>query len=331
MKRASTKLRPIEFSVFGRAKKIAIQRVAACVSGGRDSIAMIHILNSVQKRLGFSLVVVHVHHGPSKSEAMTKFRDRAARKVEKIALNLELPFVLLRASPKGDSEDALRVARFGSLSKLASEESFDFIALGHHADDLFETRLIRLIRGTGAQGLRAMRPISIESYGGARLWRPLLESSKQEIQIYLESLEMRKSRDWLDDPSNRDARYLRNDIRKRLLPLIESVRPGAVAAMARSLELMAESLERSQDGFDGSELGIRLNRAELLSLNSGQRRSRLASWLRATGVRGISRGQIDEIIKRIDTPRKHLTFKLGGRVWHIDLDIQIERETPPEN
>ncbi len=331
MQRLRTKLRPIEFAVFRQLSnepRAAIRRVVACVSGGADSLALVLVLAAIRARAQktlpqFELEVVHVHHGDAKSRLQTRFRDRAMKRVAQISNELGLPFTALHVTTKNDSEEACRDARFSALDRFVRDRGPALIALGHHADDLFETRLIRLIRGTGPQGISAMSDFSEERAGGMKLWRPLLKFSRLEIRDYLKSVGRLKQRDWLEDPSNRDARYLRNAIRRRLLPTLERIRPGGTVAMARSLELVSEfvSLHTQSSQLEVAQPLAGLVRADLLKLATAERRSLFAHWLRRLGVRGVSRAHIEEILKRIDTPRKRLSFTLGGRVWTVSREI----------
>lgn len=321
MKHPSTKLLPLEFAVFKQRPQIGAALlgethcVLAAVSGGADSVALLHVLTRLQQRWGFALEIAYVHHGLSKSESINRYRSRTGRLVETTARTLDLPFHALKASkvtatPK-ESEEHLRELRHGVLGQQAEKSAVDLIAMGHHADDLFETRLIRLMRGTGPQGLAAM---SIQS---ENLWRPLLGASRLEIETYLAARRLKKGRDWIDDPSNRDARYLRNAIRKQLIPKIEKLRPGGVKAMARSLQQLSDAV------FSDSNVET-LDRAELLSLAMIERRSRLSQWAFSRGLRGISSAHIEEILKRIDTPKKRLTFKTAGLVWQVDNAIRVD-------
>lgn len=303
-------------------------RVLAAVSGGADSVALLEILVRLKSRWDFELEVAHVHHGNSKSKVTQSFRRRAETKVAALCARHELRYELLRVKPLADSEEALRDVRFAALETAAAKSNCQILAMGHHADDLFETRLIRLIRGTGPIGITAMTVVG--KTGRERvLWRPLLAASRAEIEIYLTEVGLQKNRDWIADPSNRDERYLRNAIRRRLVPMLEKIRPGGAASMARSLALFADFVD-AQD-VDAPKFDVRTNlatlamagedvldRAQLLKLDHAERRQCLAGWLRKRGVRGISKSQIEEILKRIDTPQKRLTFETGGRVWIVD-------------
>lgn len=321
----STRLRKLEFALFKKsAGLVAGARVFVSVSGGADSVALLSVLDRLKsRRAGFSLEVVHVHHGDSDDAKQQRYRDRAEKKVTQLAKSLGLPVHVLRierAASALDSEDAFREARYRATEKAIVKLSAGngggsrvLVAMAHHSDDLFETRLIRLLRGTGPDGLRAMTEFS-HSEGKLEIWRPFLTTSRQEILEYLEDLGFRKHRDWVEDPSNRDARYLRNSLRRGLIPMIEKTRQGGVRAMARSLELLVEACAQSVDTTSTRE---RLERGKLLALPPLERRKQFSQWARRQGIRDLSKSQIEEILRRIDTPQKRLSFEIGGRVWSV--------------
>ena len=341
----STKLRKLEFSIFrerpsfgGEGRSLGVSdRVLVAVSSGADSVALLYVLSSLRQRWNFKLEVTYVHHGERggvsrESVKTNRYRAKAEKRVVALAKSLGLPVVVLRAKVKSksgdrESEDALRDVRMRILEQHAKSSGAVAIALGHHGNDLFETRLIRLIRGTGPQGLLAMSKISA-SEGGVQIWRPLLTHSRADIEMYLTELGLRKNRDWIEDPSNRDARYLRNDLRRRLIPMMDRVRPGGSVAMARSLQLLVDQIEESSifKATHGHQVQF-LERAALLALSPALRRSHFANWLRALEIRGISQSQIDEILKRIDTRQKRLSFEVGGRVWIVDTEIRVGSTT----
>lgn len=331
MSRPSTKLRKLEFEVFrSKAPFEADTRVLVAVSGGADSVALLHLLKALQPRWSFELEVAHIHHGKALSEIQNRYRSRAAKKVQAIAAALETPCTILTATPRAQSEAALREARLEVLRAHASKTGATVLVFGHHADDLLETRLIRLLRGTGPEGLKAMQ-VFAPAQAGIAVWRPLLQSLRADIEDYLDEKNLKKGRDWLEDPSNRDERYLRNAIRRQLIPLIEKIRPGGTAAVKRSLELLADHVAADAAVTDTpdemSSVAEELNRAELLALSPENRRKCLANWLRSRKIKGISKSHIEEVLKRIDTPRKRLTFKTGGYNWTVERTIRCASQS----
>jgi len=210
--------------------------VVAGVSGGPDSVAMMHILWRLQEKLGFRLEVAHFHHGIRGDDA-----DADLAFVESLCASWGIPFHVGRASDRarGASLEALlRVARHRFLRAVAKKACASAVALAHTSDDQAETVLMRLGRGTGLQGLGGMAPVA--ELVGDRPWpgapgdwngtngpwpngdhvrviRPLLYVSRREILSYLEDQGLQ----WREDLSNRDERFIRNRVRHRVLPFLE--------------------------------------------------------------------------------------------------------------
>lgn len=333
-RRSSTKLTPLEFSMFRRRPTVKTgealgdgHRVLLAVSGGADSVALFHILQSLSKRWGFELIAVHVHHGATPDLRQLRFRNRAEKLVLKVAKNLGVAAVVLNPGRDlkvvSQSEEALRELRRHALLTYGDSVGASFVAMAHHADDLFETRLIRLLRGTGPSGFVGMGEISAAgSQRKIQIWRPLLRHTRQEIRTDLNARGLKAALDWISDPSNLSEVYLRGRIRKKLIPTIEKMREGGATSMARSFELLAEMVP---DASVPAAVKVpRLKRSDVLKLEPLERRRRLAAWLSRQQIKNFSKAQIEEVIKRIDTPRKRLTFTVGRRVWLVDDQIRLK-------
>ncbi len=209
-------------------------RVIVGVSAGVDSMVLLHLLNALRPNLSLTLIVAHLNHGLRPEEA-----EREAELVHQESLRLGLPFEYKEFNAKefhslqGISlQDAARRGRFQFFHDLLQRYGGGKIALGHHADDQVETLLLRLLRGSGLQGLKGMVPIR-EGY----VIRPLLEVWKEEI----ESFAKEKSIPHLIDSSNLKTNYLRNRLRLNLLPLIErEYQKGFRRAAFRTSTLLRE-------------------------------------------------------------------------------------------
>lgn len=322
--RSSTRLRPLEYRVFRRVgERLRGQRVLLACSGGIDSVALVHVLARLSVRTGCDLVLAHIHHGNSSRRSIRAARDQALARVEKLGNELNLP-VLTRGH--GDfgrngselkSEEQLRDFRHQALEALRVESNADFIALAHHADDLFETRLIRLIRGTGPQGLPAMREFD------ARLWRPFLTETKTEIEAYARETRF----EWVQDPTNAETNALRNWIRNTWLVALDRKRPGSSKAFRLSLERVAEACAM-RTTQESSAPGAFVDRKRFQRLGKTERRSVLAAYLRALGVRNFGATHIGEICKRLDTPRKVFTFEVLQLHWSVNAEQIVACHAP---
>lgn len=210
-------------------------RVAVAVSGGVDSVVLLDVLCATVGWHGARLSVVSVDHGVREGSA------RDLQFVEEICARRELPIHTARLSGLPPSEAALREARYAVFASL----DVDRVALAHHRDDLAETLLIRMLRGTGSTGLAAMRPRR------DRYVRPMLDIGRDEILAYAHA----HSLPWVHDPTNDERVAMRNRLRLEGIPLLEEIRPGAARALARSArcaarddDLLSAILDAHPDG-----------------------------------------------------------------------------------
>lgn len=225
--------------------------VVVGVSGGPDSVCLLHVLRSLKDECGFDLQVAHLHHGLRGTEA-----DADAEAVRALAVEWSLPCTVeridvpaLARKHKLAVEEAARRARYGFLGRVAEAVGSSCIAVGHNADDQVETVLMHWIRGSGLAGLRGMLAVTpladyrlIEVPGvqppalGLRLARPLLEVPRSDIEAYcvLHGLEPRFDR------SNLDTTYFRNWLRHEVLPLLASHNPNVREVIRRAARVLAD-------------------------------------------------------------------------------------------
>ena len=206
----------------------AEQPVLVAVSGGVDSMVLLHVLRA----LGHPCEVGHVDHGLRGAESDA---DRAF--VEEHCRVNDIPFRVTKVDPKASAKGmevsvqmAGRELRYAWFAELLKELGRP-LAMGHHRDDATETLFINLLRGTGAHGWASIPPVS------GNIVRPLLCVDRDAILTYAREDQVQ----FREDSSNADPKYLRNRIRHELLPLIEAMRPGAHKAIARSVDLLRET------------------------------------------------------------------------------------------
>ena len=203
------------------------------LSGGADSVCLLHLLSELSGDWGLSLRVLHVHHGIRGGEA-----DRDAEFAEKMAAGMGLPFCLVRedvprlARERGLTvEEAGRAARYERLEEYREKTGADRIAVAHHRNDQAETVLFQLFRGSGPRGLAG-----IPAKRGFII-RPLLFAGRDEIREYLGS----RGIPWLQDSTNGDLSYSRNRIRHDILPRAEEgINRQAARHIAATAEKMAQ-------------------------------------------------------------------------------------------
>lgn len=217
------------------------KRVAVGVSGGVDSMALLALLTDKGRPdWAPEISAFHIHHG-LRPEA-----DEEERLVATFSRERGVDFQSRRLHWEGEkapSEENLREARYAAFEAMLSQAGIGLLCLGHHRDDLAETLLMRLLRGSGVQGLAGF---GFESRRGKyRLFRPLLDWSREELQALAEKGRI----PWAEDGSNADVRFFRNRVRREILPVLEAQTvygsaSAALARAARNLEQEAAALEQ---------------------------------------------------------------------------------------
>jgi tRNA(Ile)-lysidine synthase len=211
-------------------------RVLVALSGGPDSVALLHILRTLERRGELAVAgAAHFNHQLRGAEA-----DADETFCRELAADTGVPFVAgrgdvaARARESGRSiEDAARQARYAFLNDAADSAGADAIAVGHSLDDQAETFLLRLIRGAGPAGLAGIRPRA------GRVIRPLLDISRAELRGYAAEHGL----DFRDDASNADVRIPRNRVRLELLPQLTRFSPAIAATLAREAALARDDEE----------------------------------------------------------------------------------------
>jgi tRNA(Ile)-lysidine synthase len=220
------------------------------VSGGVDSMALLHVLARLRDDFGFALTACGVDHG-LRAEASAEL-DVAGQ----FARSLAVPFVVRRVNvaPGGNLHARARDARYAELESLCVERGAAFIATAHHADDRAETVLLRVLRGSHPTDLAVL-----PARDGARL-RPMIRARRSQVLAHAR----RHRIAFVEDPSNRDPRFLRTRIRHELLPLLEQLSQGVVGHLnALADEMAAEPLPPVLDD-NGQELTLNRSQRDAL-------------------------------------------------------------------
>jgi len=204
------------------------------VSGGPDSVALLHALLALQPKWSLRLVIAHLNHQLRGSTA-----DQEAAFVDRLAADLGIPYEIgsINVAEYGienrlSLQEAAREARYTFYDEVATKHSANKIALGHHADDNAESMLMHLLRGTGPLGLAGIPPVR-----HPRIIRPLIDLTRKEILAFLEL----GGFEHMIDSSNLNTKYLRNRIRLELLPdLKEHYNPNMVSALNRLASILRD-------------------------------------------------------------------------------------------
>ena len=252
-----------------KAASPAAKRIGLALSGGLDSVVLLDTVCKAVKANSHDLTevwVFHIHHGLQKSaDQWLEFCERLAKKYQ---VHFDFRLLHFANSAQGNIEARARVERYDALTDLCIEHGVEDLLLAHHQNDQAETVLLQLLRGSGVAGLSGMplHRTNVNQGNPITLWRPLLNQSRAELEAYAKEHKLR----WVEDPSNQNTRYRRNAIRKEIIPKLEKIQPGAIANLARSAALLAQSqvlLDRlaKQDG-NGIFQGNKLKLAPLLAL-----------------------------------------------------------------
>lgn len=283
------------------------RRVLMAVSGGMDSVVMAELLLKWRRLLKLELAVAHVHHGHSQAKGQNRYRARAAKFAETWAQKHQLVYLTNNELPVNlKSEQEFRLYRHGLLREWQFSGGYNAVAFAHHADDLLETRLMRLIRGAGSRGLTAM------TLRRGWKWRPLLQISRARIASYAHDRKLK----YVHDPSNEKTTALRNWVRNEWLPRLEARQSGATKALSRSLELIAGP---DFEVAIGPYVGLR--RSALTSLPYVRRQAVIARYLNSLGLRDYGKTHVSEILKRIETTQTQAEFELLGHVFRFSTDL----------
>ena len=296
------------------------ERIAVAASAGRDSSVLAHLLARGADAGGFSVALVHVHHGLRGADA-----DADEAFVEGLALTLGVPFAAERVDPAGEREgqqgrerespqEAARRLRYAALERLRAEVAADRIATAHHADDQAETVLLRLLRGTGPDGLGGIPERSPD--GG--VLRPLLGWSGDEIAEYAAS----RGVGWREDASNRSSEYARNRLRRNWLPGLQAdFNPQLLQTVAQLAEAQRRDSEwiqaavaqevRARLVVEGAWLRIDAKDWGALPEALSRRLAR-AALQRAGAGRAVERVHLERMQAFLANPRRGRRIELPG-------------------
>lgn len=286
-------------SLFERGAKIVLG-----VSGGPDSTLLLDIFFKLQKKYNLELSIAHVNY-----HLRGKDSDSDENFVKKVAQKYNLPLEILKAKigEKNKSEENLRLVRYAFFEKLRKENNFDLIAVAHNADDQAETVLMRLIRGTGLKGLSAMQPKN------GKIIRPLLDTSRKEIIAYLKKNKL----GYRTDQTNKEAIYLRNKIRNKLIPYLEkNFNPKVRSVLAKSAKTFGEDYavieELTEKAWSENK---KLSVKKILILPTAIQKRIIQKALAQKMPKNIPENfnQIEEILKALKSPKnKNQVVRCAG-------------------
>jgi tRNA(Ile)-lysidine synthase len=248
-------------------------------SGGLDSSALLHMLASLPEQRRLGLRAIHIHHG------LQGDADNWAAHCAAVCQALAIPLTTIKVCvdlSRGEGlEAAARAARHAAF--ISALQPGEWLALAHHLDDQAETFLLRALRGSGVDGMAAMR--NLRDYAPGKLWRPLLATPRDALLAYATQHQL----EWIEDPSNASDVHDRNFLRQHVLPMLHQRWPHATEAFARSAALAAESDTLLKE-LDAAALALcvratdQLCLAALSQLLPAQRARVLRAWVQNAGA-----------------------------------------------
>ncbi len=306
------------------------ERLVVAVSGGPDSVCLLHVLCGLAQELGLTLHAAHLNHRLRGAEA-----DADAAYVAELAGNLGVPVTIeardvraYRVEKRLSLEEAAREVRYGFLAGVVARVGAGRVAVGHTADDQVETVLMHLVRGSGTRGLRGLQPVTVlPSVGNSlTLIRPLLEVSRQETVEYCSYHRLNPR----TDTSNRSLSPLRNRLRRQLLPLLRRYNPGVEEALRRTARIAAEDIA-FLDGSVASVWGetvrerggtIVLDKERFRALPAALQRNllRLSIERLLGNIKDIEWRHIDIIMEALEKPAGRRFNLPSGLIFTIDYN-----------
>ncbi len=311
---------PLEHALYRKWKDLPTlysKKIMVGLSGGIDSVALLVALKRIQsKACAFHLSAIYVHHGfNTENSEQNQYRDHAkvfcTQLCERLNVKIELPIPSTIILKSEEEYRNFRLQQFLNYQDCA-------IALAHHADDVLETRLLRLIRGTSLDGLEAIKEWTPE----LKFWRPFLELSKNELFDYIKL----QNESFLEDPSNKNNNYFRNWLRNHWLEELESHQKGAVKSLSRSLDNIVNQWHGAKSGYlkinisnvDGSDYAI--SRNQYLALTVDEQKQIVIELIKKLNILHFTHGQIKEILKHLDNSQRVFTFKSCNAYWFVDAE-----------
>ena len=293
-------------------KKMKSMTVA--LSGGIDSVVLLHLFHQLRKTQNFTLKASHVHHGLSKNaDKWVKFCEKLCTK---LSVPLDVHHIKLPQKKSLGIEGEARRLRYEKLLQTKT----DLVVLAHHEDDQAETFLLQLIRGAGVKGLSSMAHFDATR----RLWRPLLNTSRIDIEKYAKKHKLK----WIEDESNQNIDFDRNFIRAKILPILKKRFNHIIKVISRSSSHLAEAQYLLDDlarmdlksYLKSNNYNHKLKVKALEKLSNTRAKNILRYWLEINDQMMPSKDLLDELLRQVLTAKKDATIKI-----HLSKDDEIRR------
>lgn len=290
---ASTRKPAPSKDLVGAALASALQRsgtreasVCVALSGGVDSVVLLHALRALAPKFRLQVCAMHVNHGISPNARRWEGFCRA------LCARLRVPLTVRRVKVKPSGQGLEAAAREARYAALAGGR-VGIVVLAHQLDDQAETVLLNLLRGSGlagASGMAESGPLHGACAAGRRALRPLLAVAREDIEAYAREHEL----DWVEDESNVDEMLMRNWVRRRVAPLLAARFPRWREALSRAASHFAEA-----QGLLGADAPAKLTTPMLSAVPAARAKLLLRGFLSARGLRAPSAQQLNEMLHQL--------------------------------
>ncbi len=308
-----------------------IQRLFVAYSGGIDSAVLLHRLLAYKER--YEIILWHINHGLQENANQMEALAQQQASINGLKYNIDY----LDLSPEQTNLEARAREQRYKLFAAAMNDG-DALLTAHHMNDQAETLLLNLMRGSGANGLRAIarqRPL-----GRGVLYRPLLDTQRSEIEAYAHHHRL----EWIEDPSNNAMRFDRNYLRHRVLPVMVDRWPAAIQQLHRVAEWQNEMVQLHQDYVkdDYQQCAIKnpvspytcLNLASMRNFLPARQKNLLRYWMTDQGKKVLGYRRMEELLSQLESRADAMPiiqgqdFTLRRYQGHLYLVDPISFEVP---
>ena len=271
-------------------------RIVVGLSGGLDSSVLLHLLAQIPA-LKSRLSALHIRHGLSPNADSWELHCR------EFCQRLAVPFSSIQVDvsrQQASLELAAREARYLAFSAHLTAQ--EILVTAHHQNDQAETFFLRLMRGSGLDGLTAMQEWA--SFDHFAIWRPLLGYSRQQLEAYA----IQHALKWIEDESNQNNEFDRNYLRNQLMPILQKRWPQAINSISRATENLQESQQLLQeianDELTRFAVGKKLNWEGLASYSLEKKKLIMRAWLKLNSIKAPSSAQLTSLIDMMSSEKK---------------------------